>query len=234
MGLFSLKDVITFNWVELYTIERENEFGIEAYNRLIKTLEDTLLSTMKKFQKDVEMDEDLKEMQIEGSGGSYYAAFYEWEERSLNELQKQQRYGLCLSLFSFLEGRLKTICTKLEGAFNNKIKADDLKGEDLTKYLQYLRKVMDIDISGLEKYYTPVNNQKKVRNLIAHQDGLGRKDQKGQINLVPGLAMEDLDDAFQINITDKVYLETLLKNMEHFLQKLLPLIDKKFETTKAS
>jgi abortive infection bacteriophage resistance protein len=46
-----------------------------------------------------------------------------------------------------------------------------------------LNKVYEIDAGSIEQYFTGIRNQKIVRNLIAHQNGIARPDQIKKITL---------------------------------------------------
>jgi len=158
--------------------------------------------------------------------GSYYMQIFERDEMIIREILRQQRYALCLSIFSFFEGRLKALCTVIENKFNFKLKVEDLNGnEDLLRYWNYLAKVFEVEVGPLEKYYTPIRNQKIVRNLIAHQNGIPRPEQVKKINIVRGIALKASGEVHQIIIHDPIYILDLLDRMELFLKELLLAVD---------
>ncbi|RZK02306.1 MAG: hypothetical protein EOO46_18645 [Flavobacterium sp.] len=218
--------IYLFTWEDLYYTEVENEIGIEAFNKLCSNQEESLKSTQKEFKEFV--GGELAKLHPDDQS-SYYMQIFQRDEMIIKELLRQQRYSLCLSIFSFFEGRLKSICSQIENKFNYKIKVDDLNGnEDLLKYWNYLVKVYELELASLEKYFTPIKQQKIVRNLIAHQNGMPRGDQEKKINIVKGITLEKYDNFSQIVITDPIYILDLLTKMDEFLKELLLAIDTRY------
>ena len=216
-----------FKWGELNCIEFETKIGIDAYRVLNKNQEESLLLIKQKFEDDLKAVEKLDPIELEHQGSFYYQ-IAEREEMIIEELQRQQRYAICLSIFSFLEGRLKSICDKIEQRFEFKIKLDDLnKRNDLMRYWNYLVKIYEIDVQKITPFFTPLKNQKIVRNIIAHQDGIISKEQKGKINIVSGLGKKQIDNELRIEIKDTSYNIYLLEKIEVFFEKLLFAIDKR-------
>lgn len=221
-----------FNWDNLYYIELENEVGIESFKKLCDNQEASLMTTEQEFKELV--TGEMKKLHPDDQS-SYYMQIFERDEMIIKEILRQQRYALCLSIFSFFEGRLKALCTLIENKFNFKLKVGDLNGnEDLLRYWNYLEKVFEVEVGPLEKYYTPIRHQKAVRNLIAHQNGIPRPEQAKKINIVKGLALQALGEFQQIVIHDPIYIMDLLDRMELFLKELLLVVDERAKQIKAS
>jgi hypothetical protein len=162
--------------------------------------------------------------------GGYYEAFYEREEKMLDELQKWQRYSICLSIFSFFEGLLKEICGNIELNNNFKLKIKDLNGkDDIMKYYNFLVKIYEIDSSQIEPLLTPIRNLKIIRNKIAHQNGTISESEKISINQVKGIRLDNIGGQYIIKIIDTIFLKNLIKTMEIFFSALIKTIDKRFK-----
>jgi hypothetical protein len=220
--------IYLFTWEDLYYTEVENEIGIEAFKRLCANQENSLKTTEQEFKQLV--NAELSTLQPEDQG-SYYMQIFQRDEMMIRELLRQQRYSLCLSIFSFFEGRLKGICSQIEHKFSFRIKVDDLNSnEDLLKYWNYFIKVFELDVDNLEKHFTPIKQQKIVRNLIAHQNGMPRPEQEKKINIVDGIRLEKYEAFCQVIIADPVYIINLLGVMNTFLKELLLAIDKRYIT----
>ncbi|MBE5322170.1 hypothetical protein IM793_23660 [Pedobacter sp. MR2016-19] len=218
--------IYLFTWEDLYYTEVENEIGIEAFKKLCANQENSLKTTEQEFKQLV--NAELSTLQPEDQG-SYYMQIFQRDEMMIRELLRLQRYSLCLSIFSFFEGRLKSICSQIEHKFSFKIKVDDLNSnEDLLKYWNYFIKVFELDLDDLEKHFTPIKQQKIVRNLIAHQNGMPRPEQEKKINLVEGIRIEKYEAFCQVIIADPVYIINLLDVMNTFLKELLLAIDKRY------
>ena len=223
--MFDVNNIIIYKWDELYYIELENEIGVDAFKKLITNQEESLLSTQTKFKDLIKSDKELASLE-DIDKGSYYRASYEREEIAIEELQRQQRYSICLSVFSFYEGRLKSICNQIEKKFNFKIKINDLNSnDDLMKYWNYLEKVFEINTDKISSLFTPIKQQKIVRNIIAHQEGIANEDQLKKINIINGLGIKKFGLDHQIQIVEISYLFFLIEKITLFFKELLLSID---------
>lgn len=155
---------------------------------------------------------------------------YYYNEIIITELQRIQRYSSILSIFSFYESRLKSICRLIENEFEFKIKIKHLNNYegDLNKYWNYLSKVFEIQTEKIEPLFKPIHEQKKIRNLIAHNNGIITE----KIELTQGLTLNKVGNNFQIEIDEEKYIGNLLKNIEVFISALLIEIDKRYVTLK--
>jgi hypothetical protein len=224
-------NIYLFTWEDLNYTEVENEIGVEAFKKLCTNQESSLKITEQEFKELVNIEFSTLKPEEQGS---YYMQIFQRDELMIKELLRQQRYSLCLSIFSFFEGRLKTICTQIEHDFNFRIKINDLNSnEDLLKYWNYLIKVFELDAANLEKYFTPIKQQKIVRNLIAHQNGMPRTEQEKKLNIVEGIQLEQYEGFCQIVINDPAYIINLLDAMYFFLKELLLAIDARYILLKA-
>jgi len=220
----------TFDWDTLYYIERENEVGIEAFRTLCENQETSLKATESQFKELVTVE--MNKLHVDDQS-SYYMQIFERDEMVIKEILRQQRFAICQSIFSFFEGRLKEVCALIEDTFSFKLKVQDLNGnEDLLRYWNYMGKVFELDVANLEKYYTPIRNQKIVRNLIAHQNGMPRPDQVKKINIVKGLILQTFGEFQRVIINDPVYIVDLLHRMELFLKELLLSVDRRSKEIK--
>lgn len=225
---YGISEVDSLKWEELYFFEFEIEIGLEAFHALNSSQEKMLKLTKEKFDKFIAEDEALNSIEPRDQG-SYYSQFFEREEMTINELQRQQRYSMVLSVFSFFEGKLKSICQQIESSFNFKIKIDDLNSQDdLMRYWKFLEKVFEIDTKSIEIFFTPIKQQKIVRNIIAHQDGIVDKDKRKKIVIVRGLSVKEFGDEAIIELQDSTYVLYLLEKMGSFFKKLILAIDNRY------
>src|SRR5690606_5256063 len=226
---FDLSKIYEFNWGELYYTELENELGIDAFRKLNTNQEQSLLQTRQDFKKMIKEDETLNSLEPEHQG-SYYSQIFEREEWTIKELQRQQRYAIVLSIFSFFEGRMKHICDLIESRFEFKIKLSDLNNnEDLMRYWNYLEKVYEIENKSLETFFTPIKQQKIIRNVIAHQDGIIREGQIKKVKMVDGINIREIGEKRQIDLGENLYVIYLLNKIEAFFKEVLLLIDKRYK-----
>lgn len=227
---FDFSDAHLFSWQELYYAEMENEIGLSAFRILNKNQEQALIETETEFNERI--NADLEQLDLDDRG-NYYSQMFEREELSIRELQRQQRYSLCLSLCSFFEGRLQSICVNIEKDFNFKVKIADLNGnDDLMGYWNYLEKVYEMPVDSLEPLFTPIKQIKKIRNIIAHYDGYATRAKKEKLEVFPGISYKEQEDYFKIEIDQTEFVNFTLDKMRIFLNSMLLEIDKRYKEIK--
>jgi hypothetical protein len=165
-------------------------------------------------------------------------ALLQLEELVINELEKQQYYAYCLAVHSSFEGKLRKIISKIEAEpkFNFKVKFADVKGKsDLHKCRNYFSKVFGMDITKIKKYFAFMVNQKKIRNKLAHKNGIISLDEKEGISQqkINHLEFDVIEekDMFQIKLNNN-YLLVLNENISSFYKELIPAIDERYKTLK--
>lgn len=221
---FNFSDADLFQWDELFYIEWETDIGFDALKTLVSNLEDSLETTKKKFDDLIKNDPDYNFL-YDQDKGSYYSQLFEREEITIGELQIQQRYSICLSLFSYFEGRLKFICNQIENKFNFQIKVTDLSNNK--DCWNYLKNDCKIETAKVNPFFTHITQQKIVRDIIAHQGGLASEQRSKKICIVTGLKLREVGNAYQIQIIDKSYSLYLIEKMTTFFKELLLAIDKR-------
>lgn len=231
--IFDFSNIYLFEFGDLYYENFETELGIDALRILILNQESSFQIIKAKFDEAVKNDKTLNELEEEHQG-SYYMQIFEREELMIEKLKRQQRFSVCLSIFSFCEGRLKSLCEMIAREFTFKIKLDDLNSsEDLMRYWNYLEKVFELTTTKIEPFFTPIKQQKIVRNVIAHQDGNVRPDQVKKINIVTGLQLHPGYEGQILEITDTTYILYLLDKSESFFKELYLAADARYKELKA-
>jgi hypothetical protein len=213
----------------LFSLEFEIEIGIDAIKTILNKQDIIIDETKSKLTKSIEEDDYLKSIKKEDRE-DYISQIYQREAFVISEISTHQMHSLCLLVFSFTEGRLKYICEFLETRYQHKIKCEDLStNDDLMRYWNFLTKVYEINPYKVEKYFTPIKQQKIVRNIIAHQDGKPRKEQISKINIIKGLEVIEYGENYLIKINSKEYIVFLLDKVELFFKELLKAIDIRYE-----
>lgn len=222
-------DFYMFSWGVLWQEKFEIEMGIDAMKMLIVNQEKTWEEVRSKFDEYIENDSFFNSLEEEHQG-SYYSQFFQMEEQTIDELKRYQRNAVCMFVFSFFEGKLKTICEKIEESNHFKIKIQDLAGNDhILKYWNYLIKIYEIDEEKVEPYLTPIKQQKIVRNIIAHQEGYLNEAQNKKLKLIAGLTVNDYGNIYQIEIDSIDFLMNLIDKINEFYKALLLAIDKRYK-----
>jgi len=219
-------NIYLFTWEDLYPTEVWNELGIEAFRKLCANQEGSLKTTEREFRELV--SEELAGLAKEDQR-SYYMQNLQRDDIMIKELLRLQRYSLCQSIFSFFEGRMKTVCEQIEERFNLKIPKKNKNGQgDLDRLWKFLLDFFELDNHPLEAAFIEINRQKLTRNIIAHQDGVVRAAQENDIVLMPGLELHRYGAFCQLVITDTAYVTGLLDKIYIFLKLLLLDIDARY------
>ncbi|PJJ07579.1 hypothetical protein CLU83_0761 [Flavobacterium sp. 1] len=226
----NLNDVYSFNWDQLHYFEFDNIVAFDAFKSLNFNQEKSLNKSKADLNQQIQDFKKGLESLSESDQESYVYQKYYINEVIINEIQRIQRYSSVLSIFSFYESRLKSICNLIESEFEFKVKIKHLNNYegDLNKYWNYLSKVFEIQTEKTESLFKPINEQKKIRNIIAHNDGITKE----KIDAVQGLTLHKLGKNFKIEIDEGVYIGNLLQSIEVFISALLIEIDKRYITLK--
>lgn len=226
---FNFDDLVVYNWVELRPIVLELELSTHALHKMLSNQEEFGLKLKGVFDKEIQDDVEFNSLEYYNIGG-YYQAFYEIEEKTIKELRKQQRYAFMLTIYSYFEGKLKSLCTKIEKEFSFDQKLYNSKGEnDLMKYYNYLKNVLQIETQNTDVFFDHINSQKNTKNKIAHQNGFLYKNDTDKITIIDGLTINELENEKNINI-DANYLSCLSANIENFFKALIPAIDERYKS----
>ena len=225
--MFDNSKINSFEWGELYYFELGIDIGISSFRTLNINIEESFNSTRNRFEQNLNDDETLNSLDEE-SHASYYSQNFERIEMTINELQRQQRYSICLSMLSFFEGQLKSLSDIIEGKFNLRVKR--VKGKsDLFNYWNYFKNIIELDTDKMELFFNSIEAQKEARNRIAHHGGLVDEDKVNVIKIGFGVSLKAIGSKYQIEITDKSYADYLLDNIEAFFKELLIAINTKYK-----
>ncbi|GAW88823.1 hypothetical protein FPS14_contig00011-0011 [Flavobacterium psychrophilum] len=143
---FNLNYVYSFNWDQLHYFEFDNIVAFDAFKSLNFNQEKSLNKSKADLNKQIQDFKKGLESLSESDQESYVYQKYFINEVIINEIQRIQRYSSVLSIFSFYESRLKSICNLIESEFEFKVKIKHLNNYegDLNKYWNYLSKVFEI------------------------------------------------------------------------------------------
>lgn len=228
---FDLNNLHQFYWADLYYIDFEIGNSFDALRKLNINQENTLTESRAELEEKIQSILASSQEEDQFFINSYIHHETYDDEILMDEIERLQRYSLIMSVFSFYETRLKSLCNMIEKEFNLKIKISDLnsyKG-DLMKYWTYLSKVYEIPTEELQPLFDPINRQKKLRNIIAHHDGIANKKQMKEIPETDGISFKNIEDLYFLQVAENVYIEYLLKEIKSFFELLLKAIDIRFK-----
>lgn len=226
---YDLSNIYEFEWTELLFRELEIDICIDALKTLIINQEKSLIETQEKIKDFIQNDSTYNSLPVQVQS-DYFEHIFGNTKIINDEIQNIQRYSSCLMFYSIFEGQLGSICKKIEDTFSFKIKISDLNGSDnLLRYWTYLNKVFEIDTTKVECFYTCIKQQKSVRNLIAHENGLFSENKKSKYVKVTGIDFIKRGEEFQLKISTIDYLDYLISKMRGFFLELLLSIDKRYK-----
>lgn len=225
----------SFDWGEISYFDFDISNSFDALRKLNSNQEKSLSESKKELEDTIKSIRDYnKDGEEEFIEAYIHHRTYD-NEIMIDEIQRLQRYSLVMSIFAFYEARLKSICNMVEREFQFKIKVSDLnnyKG-DLVKYWTYLAKVYEMPIVELQHLFEPINFQKKIRNLIAHHDGIATEKNIREIPETEGISFRKNAELYFLQIEANVYVEFLLKSLNLFFESLLKAIDKRYTELKS-
>ncbi|RKS21771.1 hypothetical protein CLV94_2406 [Flavobacterium endophyticum] len=232
----NLNEMHGFNWTEISYLDFSISNSFSALRKL-NVNQEKLLSESKS-----DLEAKINSIREYNKGGeqefieSYIHHITYDDEIMIEEIKRLQRYSLVVTIFSFYEARLKSLCEMIEVEFNFKIKINDLnsyKG-DLLKYWTYLSKVYEMPTESLQELFDPLIRQKKIRNIIVHQDGIISEKHLKEIPNTHGICFKKSGSLYVLEIEENIYVEFLLKNIMRFFESLLKEIDKKYIQLKST
>lgn len=185
-----------------YTLEIESKFSADK-NRLADS-----------FLEDTEglNDDELREVE------DYFSDdYYIIEEVHVG----LYRRSTLVSVYSFLENSLNTLCRHLYKRHGYPIEVSDLRGEGITRAKSYLEKLAGIDFSLLNCEWSTISSFNKIRNCIVHSEGniKASKSATQLENIVNANSGLNLRDERYIKI-DREYIDSVITTIEKFMDKL--------------
>lgn len=222
-----------YNWKTLHFFEFEVEVGIEAIEKLRIHQDKVIAELRNDFETKVEKDEFLKSLEDSRWGG-YFSQQYDTDIKVIDEIERMQRYSLILYLYSWFEARLKSVCKSIEDFFGFKVKLSDLKKEeDLSSYKNYLTKVYELNFGSIDNSLNLIKQQKIVRNIIAHHDGIIPENDIKRIQELRGkIEIINLDLCQMIDVKSEL-MDYLLEKMTSFFQALFLSMDERYKAIKS-
>ncbi len=212
MGLYRHRQV--FN-NDSYQYVLEVDFQLDSFREYIKLTEKTVENDIK--EKIKAYDRFLKE-----ASDAEIEYLYDFEDHEI-KIQTRQLYyhSLFISLYSFLEKKMYQFCRLAEEHQTLKIK--DISGDGIFKYYKYFKKVLGINLDGLNAEWTEITKYNKLRNRLVHsqtntiENGDNNKELIRTLQSINNLVVIDKGDYLEFEITDKELLMTFCSIISKFL-----------------
>ncbi|WP_026562486.1 hypothetical protein [Bacillus sp. J37] len=142
---------------------------IQDFYNYINFMEETITSHKDTLEK--EFEHQAKELQNEEERQDFYESVFLDRYHDLDETYTLiLRKSLFLSLYSFLETQLGSICSKLESKKLSNIKLDDISHKGILKYIFYIETVHNVPINITDNVRKEFLGYNFLRNYFVHND----------------------------------------------------------------
>lgn len=150
-----------------------------------------------------------------------------------HEFPNRIRYSSIIQTYSMLEVYIKWLCENLKKINGFPLGITDLKGNsDLEKGKLYLKKIYKVDFEKLNPEWKFLNDMRKIRNQIIHNNGDFTTKDIEIIKIIKhnedlGRMWEDIyptmepDRDYEIKIKSKKLNKTFIENVRIFFDKLI-------------
>lgn len=150
--------------------------------------------------------------------GDYFSdEYYMIEEIHVGMYRK----STLVSVHSFLENSLNSLCRHLYARRTYPVKLDDLRGEGIVRAKNYLEKLAKVDFIALNGEWSHLMTFNKIRNCIVHCEGDIKSSNSTSTlqDIVDNNHSLTLRDDRYINV-EREYVDFCITKTEEFLDKL--------------
>ncbi|MCB9224153.1 MAG: hypothetical protein H6582_08265 [Crocinitomicaceae bacterium] len=134
-----------------------------------------------------------------------------------------------ITLFSFLETSLKSLCDSLHRHKRHKIQVTDLKGNSyIDQSRKYLILVEGINLDDINDYWIKISNYRKIRNCIVHNNSKFFTDKEKSIDKQNLYSLISKSEHLQIDkengtfyISNYIYLLEFCEIIETYMRYVI-------------
>lgn len=134
-----------------------------------------------------------------------------------------QRCGALITIMSSLEVELNKVCEYLKAKCKKSVTYKDLKGTGVTRAIQYLKKVIELDIDISDEKWKKITQIQKIRNTIVHHDSVVEARNDPVMEYIAN--SNTISYSYRI-ILNKGSLQEVLEHLSTFISSIIPLITK--------
>ena len=131
------------------------------------------------------------------------------------------RKSTLVSIYSFLENSMNSLCRPLYTSYEYPVKVDDLKGDGIVRAKDYLEKLANVDFSALNGEWSNLMTLNKIRNCIVHSEGniKGSKSSPQLLNIIESNPNLSLRNERYIKV-EREFIDFCIDKVENFLNML--------------
>ncbi len=139
------------------------------------------------------------------------------------------RASMITQLFSFIERTIQDVCNSYCLMHDKEFGLDDLRGNsEFEKAKLFLTRAAKVDIKELEPHWSYINNLRRVRNCIVHNNSTVFKDEIGKFNTIKSfskgkytLLEKDMEIVYyHIVLDNKNFINEIIDNILGLFEKL--------------
>lgn len=178
-----------------------------------------------KFENDIEKLAEkygLKDLEVSNDGTRIMEIIMSEEYRNISDtFIGTFRDSTLVSLYSFLENTMRSICAILHKFNGYPIELSDLTGDGIQRSKIYLEKMAKIDFSQINGVWANLQNLNLLRNCIVHVEGdtLNFKSKEKLRNIISNNQYIYLKRDREI-VIEREYIEFAIDEVEKFINYL--------------
>ncbi|MFY0666109.1 MAG: hypothetical protein JXQ97_15905 [Natronospirillum sp.] len=130
------------------------------------------------------------------------------------------RQSIILTIFSFLEHELNSLCDILSESVKSSVSLKDLNGHGVERALLFLRKIAAFDFSKISSEVSYIRGLNSVRNQIVHNGGTLPKDDKHKTNVFVGSHMHLAGDPGRSLLVREEFVPEMIGILMGFFKNL--------------
>lgn len=189
--------------------------GFRAYSHDIES----------KFEKDIEKISErfnLFSAEEEQHGTIAIRIIMSEEYRNINDVfVGTYRNSTLVTIYSFLENTMRSICVILQKFNDYPIEVADLTGDGIQKSKTYLEKMAKIDFSKINSTWSNLQNLNLIRNCIVHVEGDAKnfKSTDKLKNIISNNQYLSLERD-RLIVVEREYIDFVINEVENFVNFL--------------
>ncbi|MGM0825105.1 MAG: hypothetical protein ACQEUY_10320 [Pseudomonadota bacterium] len=130
------------------------------------------------------------------------------------------RQSIILTIFSFIENELNTLCYILSESVNSSVLLKDLSGQGVERALLFLRKIAAFDLSALGSEVAFIRGVNSVRNQIVHNGSALPQDAKHKVNVFVGSQQHLAGEPRRSLLVREEFVPEMIVTLIGFFEKL--------------
>ncbi|PRY65099.1 hypothetical protein B0H98_10339 [Vreelandella songnenensis] len=130
------------------------------------------------------------------------------------------RQSIILTIFSFLEHELNSLCNILSESVKNSVLLRDLNGQGVERALLFLRKIAAFELSAMSSEVAYIRGVNSVRNQIVHNGSTLPQNGEHKVNLFVGSQLHLAGEPGRSLLVREEFVPEMIVTLMGFFEKL--------------